>query len=201
MKNKTQKDLKSLNIEGISDQYLYRLNGEELEVYGTYRGLEKKFAIEHLGYKNYLLAKSDSKKYTSVGEHALKMAIKEGYSPFSHEFVIDHINENRSDNRFENLEVVTQAENVRRAKRNNGVYLQKTTGKYLARIIYTIDKQNVRRYLGLYNTRQEADEVADRFFDLSQRGHRWRCACRKLSIEELESKRLEQIATNKIKKF
>lgn len=60
---------------------------------------------------------------------------------------VDHINGNRSDNRLENLRVVTQKDNCRncvKSKNNtsgvNGVYFRKDTGKWNASIRLSIRK-------------------------------------------------------------
>lgn len=73
---------------------------------------------------------------------------------------IDHINGNKTDNRFENLRLVTNRENnqnmkVHRKGKLVGCSFHKRAGKYRAHI--KID--NKRVHLGLYTTEEEAHNI------------------------------------------
>jgi hypothetical protein len=72
---------------------------------------------------------------------------------------IDHINENKSDNRIANLRIASRSENMfnRGRNRNNtsglkGVVFCKATGKWRAQIM--IDRKNVN--IGRFKTKEEA---------------------------------------------
>jgi hypothetical protein len=86
--------------------------------------------------------------------HHLVWMYHKGYFP---KMYIDHINDNKKDNRIENLQETTQSENIRAARRINqstgitGVY-KKNNGKYYS-LITTLGKTY---YLGSYNTLIEA---------------------------------------------
>jgi len=67
------------------------------------------------------------------------------------ELQIDHINQVKNDNRFQNLRLVTNSLNAHNNKRT-GVHKHKLTGKWTA--VFTLDK--VKHYLGLFDTQQEA---------------------------------------------
>lgn len=75
-----------------------------------------------------------------------------------HDKVVDHINDNGFDNRRENLQVCTNAQNVRRARvrggssRFKGVYLRRSSGLWRAQIGY----ENGRIVIGEYETEVEA---------------------------------------------
>jgi hypothetical protein len=76
------------------------------------------------------------------------------------EWVVDHINSNKSDNRLENLNVITHRENTskERVLKSNlpaGVDFHKRANKFRSRI-FIADKQ---KYLGLFNTPEEASEA------------------------------------------
>jgi hypothetical protein len=74
--------------------------------------------------------------------------------------VVDHINHDRLDNRLENLKVVTTAENSQNhTPRPYRGTTQHPTGKWMAQVC--VDYKN--HYLGLYETREEAAEVARKF--------------------------------------
>lgn len=80
--------------------------------------------------------------------HRLVFLMHHGYLPRT----IDHINRNRLDNRIENLRSVTPAQNCWNTEKFKGFFLHKQTGKWRA-VIRTNYK---RRYLGLFNTQEEA---------------------------------------------
>lgn len=72
---------------------------------------------------------------------------------------IDHINGRRTDNRLQNLRVVTRSDNMRNQKRRRdnktgyiGVTWEKRLGKYRA----GISTEGVRQHLGIFDTAEEA---------------------------------------------
>lgn len=84
--------------------------------------------------------------------------------PNGHNFIIDHINGIRTDNRLENLRIVTHRENgsvcFRKLKNNFtsefvGVSWQKSSQKWIASI--SINGKSV--YLGLFNNELEASKA------------------------------------------
>ena len=114
-----------------------------------------------VGVKNrygYLAAKLNRKTYYV---HRLIWTICNGSIPEG--FDIDHINGNRSDNRIENLRLVTRQgnnQNLQHAKSNSktkllGVCFKKSSQKFVAQI-----RENGKyKHLGLFNTALEAHEV------------------------------------------
>jgi hypothetical protein len=102
----------------------------------------------------YVVTSVDSKLYKC---HRLAWLYMTGSWPQGQ---IDHINGNRSDNRFENLRDVTQTQNIqnqRKAQRHNkatgilGIF--KNGSGFAARISHN----NTKIYLGTFKTTEEAE--------------------------------------------
>lgn len=91
------------------------------------------------------------------GEHCVIWEMHHGEIPDGME--IDHINSVRSDNRIENLRLVSHTENMKKLMmyRNNtsgitGVSIHKQSGKWQA----TIRFQGKKRFLGLFTSVEDA---------------------------------------------
>jgi hypothetical protein len=80
--------------------------------------------------------------------HRLIMGNPEG-------LVINHINHIKSDNRRENLEIVTHQENIRKMEKQAGVSWDENRGKWIAQITHN-GKNN---FLGRYDDYTEALNV------------------------------------------
>lgn len=83
-----------------------------------------------------------------------------GHKPCRHKLVIDHIDSNPSNNRVENLRIVTNRENLSKERTiksgmPTGVHLNKKSNKYISQI--TINR--IQRHLGSFNTIEEASEA------------------------------------------
>lgn len=116
-------------------------------------GFSKGSLIGTVGAKGYLVAIIDGKTYK---QHRLVWLYFNGSLPDGQ---IDHINQNKTDNRISNLRVVTNLENCRnkgKSKANTsgvtGVYLDKRTNRW--RAIICIEGKN--KNLGFYASKKEA---------------------------------------------
>jgi hypothetical protein len=83
-----------------------------------------------------------------------------GHKRCGHKLVIDHINENKLDNRLENLRIVSQKFNVSRSQGENiskykGITYDKKSDKWMCKIMIVGEK----KYLGIFKTKKEAIEV------------------------------------------
>jgi hypothetical protein len=76
------------------------------------------------------------------------------HGPIPEGMDIDHIDRNRSNNRIENLRVVTRSQNIEN-KNTRGCYYQKERNKWSA----SIKVNGKRKFLGRYDTEQEAHQV------------------------------------------
>lgn len=107
----------------------------------------------------YITIKIDNVQYKA---HRLAWLFQTGVHP---EKYVDHINGNRSDNRFINLREADErlnAQNTRTARKDNkssrflGVSLERSSGKWIASI--AIDGSNSKK-LGRFQTELEASEA------------------------------------------
>ena len=87
-----------------------------------------------------------------------------GHEPNGQTLVVDHINGDKSDNRVENLRIVTQRANISSCFRSNkdsfssecaGIYWNEEKSKWQSQIQH----KGVKTYLGLYNTEVEASNA------------------------------------------
>lgn len=135
-------------IEGACfDDKVFKISIQDYDKISKYRW--------HVDTNGYVLAKIDGK---SVKQHRLIMGLKNGEKQ-----EIDHINRDCLDNRRENLRFATRSQNCinrdmtkRNPQNSKGIYLDKS-GKWVAKI----NSNNKRKYLGCFNTKEEAIKVRE----------------------------------------
>jgi hypothetical protein len=106
-------------------------------------------------YKVVDLYRSSKRNCSRV--HQLVAITFLGHKIDGHKLVIDHINNNPLDNRVDNLQIITNRENVSKDIKNasskyTGVYWHKKANKWMSLI--QINKKS--NYLGLFKTEEEA---------------------------------------------
>ena len=98
----------------------------------------------------YIQARWDSKDRFLV--HRIAWKLMTGQEPPVYPYVIDHVNDDGHDNRWSNLQLLSNPQNIRKGKRGKGYWLR--NGKYRAEFKYL----GVKHYLGTFGL--EADAVA-----------------------------------------
>jgi len=92
--------------------------------------------LDSRGYMSRLLSKKSKHKIYKV--HQLVAISFLNHKPKETNLVVDHINNIKTDNRLENLQIITSRENVSRTKRGSskytGVSFDKKCNKWRARI-------------------------------------------------------------------
>jgi hypothetical protein len=121
--------------------------------YGKEKILSK--AINSNGYYCCVLSKNRNTKTRKV--HQLVSIAFLGHSPNGHKLVVDHIDNNRLNNRLDNLQLISQRENTSKdkkctASKYTGVTWDKNASKWMARI--RINNKN--KYLGLFQKEYDA---------------------------------------------
>ena len=111
------------------------------------------------GYKNVGLNLNGISKI--VNTHKLVAMAFLGHKPDgTNKLVVDHINNDKLDNRVENLQIITNRENASKDRKNGtskytGVSWSKTYNKWVS----NIQINNKKISLGLFNTQEEAHEI------------------------------------------
>lgn len=101
------------------------------------------------GYKVFYLSK-DSKTKQKSSHQLVAMAFL-GHVPCGHKIVVDHINNDKLDNRVENLQIITNRENCSKDVKNKtskytGVSWDKHRGRWSSKIKINGNTINLGRY-------------------------------------------------------
>jgi len=130
--------------------------------YGRLKSIKKqekilKGSINKDGYIQYSLNWAKYKKFDVFGAQQLVAMAFLNHKPCGLKLVVDHINDNKLDNRAENLQIVTQRFNVYKTQGNysskyKGVYRDKYAKKWRAQIKINGKK----KYLGLFDCELKA---------------------------------------------
>ena len=143
-------------IEGYKDYQVSNFGRiKNLNYKGLYKERLLKGSINTDGYITVGLYNNGIAKTYKV--HQLVSIAFLNHSPCGHKLVVNHKNFIKSDNRVENLEIVTSRENgnkkhIKSSSKYVGVSWVKRDKKWKAAIV--INK--VAKYIGLYNTEIEA---------------------------------------------
>lgn len=115
----------------------------------------------HLGDRGYFrVAISNYGKIKTVMVHKLVAMAFLKHKPNGHKLVVDHIDNNPKNNCLDNLQIITQRENLSKDKKGYsseyvGVSMLKERGKFQSHICF----KNKDIYLGLFQSEEEAAEA------------------------------------------
>ena len=136
--------MEQVKIKGYEN---YSIN-EKSEVYSHYNNIILK-QTKHKGYMYVTLSENGIKRKYTV--HSLMAITFLNHTINKQNIVVDHINENKSDNRLSNLQLVSMRCNVSKSALNRkktskytGVYYHKPSNKQRSHI--RVDKKRI--YLG-----------------------------------------------------
>ena len=118
--------------------------------------------IENGGYYRINLFKEGRKRNYRESIHRLLAMTYMGYEPTDRKTVVDHINNNPSDNRLENLQIISQRLNSTKDKVRDlptGVQLNRNGKRYVAKISETHDGIKRNHHLGTFDTIEEASSA------------------------------------------
>ena len=103
--------------------------------------------------KNYLyvvLSKNSIKKTISI--HQLVAICFLNHNPCGSKIVVDHIDNNPSNNRVDNLQLITTRENTSKDRTNGALGVKKINNKFISKIYFN----GKRIHLGTFTTAEEA---------------------------------------------
>jgi len=109
------------------------------------------------GYKRVVLYSNKKKKTFSV--HQLIAIAFLSHEPCGYKIVVDHINNVKTDNRLENLQLISQRENSSKDKKGcsskyTGVSWKKQNNKWISSIVI----KGKIKHLGYFDTEEEANK-------------------------------------------
>lgn len=142
------------DIKGFEELYqVSNLGNVKSLKYGKERIL--KGGVHSCGYLGVCLYK-DKKTHVKKVHKLVAIAFLD-HQPDGHRLVIDHVNNIKTDNRLENLQIITQRENTSKDQKNTssqytGVCWNKQRNKWESRIRINGKK----KYLGLFTNEYEA---------------------------------------------
>ncbi len=114
-----------------------------------------KGSLSKQGYWQYSLNWKEKNKYNVYTAHQLVSQSFLGHKVCGHKLVIDHINDNKLDNRVENLQIVTNRFNSHKTQgkyssQYKGVYWRKDTKKWRARILINGKNKSLGFFINEY---------------------------------------------------
>lgn len=121
------------------------------------RVVEETIKAQHIGTTGYLsltLSREGKKKTKAV--HQLVAESFLGHTPDNYNGVVNHIDNTKTNNRLDNLEVVSSRYNTQYSKPTEGVYERRNKFEVYIRI------DDKKTYLGSYTSKEEALEVRDK---------------------------------------
>jgi frataxin-like iron-binding protein CyaY len=109
------------------------------------------------GYLGVSLSKNGLKK--TYRTHQLLAIAFLNHIPCKNKIVVDHKNNIKTDNRLDNLQLITNTENITKTPRGSskftGVHFQKQSKRWIA----TITKKNIQKYIGSFKKELQASEA------------------------------------------
>lgn len=129
--------------------------------FGTTRKLYGKDFIPQRGKRGYYHVRLSMEGTTKTLKiHQLVAIAFLGHTPSNMKVVVDHIDNDKSNNRADNLQLISQRMNSAKDKKIRGV--RKLGNKFNVRLLF----EGVERHIGMYETEQEARQKHQEVFDL-----------------------------------
>lgn len=155
-------------IDGYEDYQISNLGRVKSLLFNRERILKAGFNTK--GYLSVILYKN--KKPKTIRVHVLVAMMFHGHKPDgTHKVVVDHIDNNKLNNRVDNLQLITNRENVSKGikcgtSKYVGVYFDKKSNKWVSKITFLYRCV----HLGYFDSEIEASSAYDKALDEINQG-------------------------------
>jgi len=144
------------DVEGYDGRYMISQLGRVKSLIGSSKIL--KLSKDRTGYLRVGISKNGVQRKPQL--HQLLAVAFLGHEVSGHKLIVDHINNNRLDNRLCNLQVITHRENLTkdrlgRSSKYAGVSWNNSLKKWKA----VISINNKSKYLGVFTSEKKAGEA------------------------------------------
>ncbi len=116
-----------------------------------------KGTLDSAGYYSVNLSKNGTAKVRKI--HQLVTIAFLGHAPSGHEIVVDHINNDKTNNRLDNLQLVTPRENCSKDREGTSKYVGVSWKKSLGKWISQIYINGKKVHLGVFDCEIAASNV------------------------------------------
>jgi len=124
----------------------------------TYKERFLKPGVDSIGYLNIKLYKSGKNKTRNI--HQLVAESFLSHNPCGHKLVVDHINNIKTDNRIENLQIITNRENLSKDRKNvSSIYVGVSWNKRAKKFESSININGKKKHLGYFFDELEASKA------------------------------------------
>jgi len=126
----------------------------------SFKGIKERILKNNSCGDGYLaVALHESGKQKTFKIHKLVAVAFLNHTPNGHKIVIDHINSIKTDNRLENLQLITNRENLSKDKKGSSSYTGVCWREKANKWTSSIYINGKRKYLGSFNTERIAHIV------------------------------------------
>ena len=121
------------------------------------KGLILKGYKDSRGYVNIKLQEKGIKKYYRI--HQLLAITFLNHNPNGYSIVVDHIDNNKENNNLNNLQVISQRENLSKDKKGLSKYVGVNWNNSAKKWVARISINGKRKFLGYFSEQKEASEA------------------------------------------
>lgn len=147
------------DVKGYEGIYQVSSSGElkSLKRKGRLKDKALSLPTNNGGYVVVDLCKQSKKETCSV--HQLVAIAFLNHTPCGHKLVVDHINNDKTDNRFENLQLITQRENASKDRKGKSKHTGVSKAYIGDKWVAEIQTGNKKKYLGTFNCEIDASNA------------------------------------------
>ena len=123
------------------------------------RKVIKKQRLHNSGYLDTTIYNSEKRINSNIMIHQLIAITFLGHKPDGHKICVDHIDNNRLNNRVDNLQLISHRENSSKDRKGTSKYTGVSWNKAAKKWTARINLYDKYKHLGLFSTEEEASEA------------------------------------------